>query len=122
MAQKQGYQTDTFSLNLQNGLAINKQIALLPSSVGLTEVEAFEALHPYPNPISVNEGIVRIAAWTDALEEVNYQFLSSVGGVLKKGELKNGYLELGNSKFPKGSYFLQIRYQNFVRTYPILLR
>lgn len=122
VAQKQGYQTDTFSVNLQNGLARNKQIALLPSPVGLNEMKAFEALHPYPNPISVNEGIIRIAAWTDALEEVHYQFLSSVGGILEEGELQNGYIELGNSKFPEGSYFLQIRYQNFVRTYPILLR
>lgn len=119
---KAGYQNDTIAINLINGQAYTKQIALLPASFDLEAYGPLLQLELYPNPASLSEGEIRLAGWNPDIGTAIFEIFELNGRLLGRGTLDADNIELRSLGLNAGTYFIKVRQDNFVRTYPIVLR
>ena len=56
------------------------------------------------------------------MEGLQY-YLSDINGrLLESGELENAHIDLRSSGLQAGSYILHLKGEDYVRTYPLILR
>lgn len=119
---KQGYQNDTITVSMVNGQAFTKQVALLPASFDLEAYGPLRQLELYPNPAKLNDGSIRIAGWNSDFATTQFEIFELNGRRLGEGLLSQDAIELAPLGLNAGTYFIKVRQDNFVRTYPIVLR
>lgn len=119
---KPGYISDTLSINMAYGIETNKQVALMPAVVSLNSFGPLLNVEPYPNPSSLNDGLIKLSNWSDDLIGSEYQLLELNGRVVGKGSLEEGIIKLEDQSINRGSYILRLSSRNFLRTYPIILQ
>lgn len=119
---KAGYRPDTIAINMSHGVETNLQVALLSETFNLEAYGPLLNVEPYPNPQALSAASVKLSNWSPALTNTQYELLELNGRSLLKGHLKADELDFGGLDLKAGTYFLRLNIDNFVRTYPLILR
>jgi len=119
---KGGYRNDTMTINLANGQSFTRQIALLPATFGLDAYGPLRGVDIFPNPLSSDNPSLNLSNWTEELNGAAYELLDINGRVLRTGTLQSDRLDLGELGLSIGAYTFRVQGENFVRTYPLVLR
>lgn len=119
---KTGYRNDTITINLSNGQSVSKQVALLPATFSLDAEGPLRSVEVYPNPLNSSNAQLKLSSWSLEMEGLQYYLSDLNGRLLESGELENAHIDLRSSGLQAGSYILHLKGEDYVRTYPLILR
>ena len=113
---KAGYYTDTFTINMSNGVMLNKQFALLSLTVSTKEQALLNTVSIYPNP---TRSKVKLAGLSEFSGDLQWSLLDLSGKVLQQGDLdpRNAEIDFGSNY--QGYYLLQLANQSAKMTYSL---
>jgi hypothetical protein len=114
---KAGYDTDTFTISLTNGVLLNKQFALLPFGISTSEQELLNNISIYPNP---TQSIVKVAGLNGFGKNLKWSLTDLSGRLVQHGVFAaTGTKEINFGEDLKGYYLLQLNTELAVKTFSL---
>jgi choice-of-anchor B domain-containing protein len=114
---KAGYETDTFSISLTNGVLLNKQFALLPFGISRSEQELLNNISIYPNPA---QSLVKVDGFLGSGKNLKWSLTDLRGRLIQHGDLDaGGSKEINFGEHLKGYYLLQLHTELAAKTFSL---